>query len=232
MFERPHHQAIAKLLKCFDASVLSETNCFFGGGTAIVLLLNEYRESVDIDFLCASKSGFRQLRNIVGQSSLGDLLTQPVSYLRDVRSDLYGIRTFVELDGQPIKIEIVSEARIELDGCMDLKLGVPVLSRTDMYAEKLLANADRGFDQSVFNRDIIDLAMMIDAWGDIPPQTWKKVIEAYGDAVKNAFFKACDRVNDTRLLQSCLDQMKMDGKLVGNIQNAINSQLGQIKMEP
>lgn len=41
MFERPHHQRIQKVLQCFDNELLTRANCFFGGGTAIVLALGE-----------------------------------------------------------------------------------------------------------------------------------------------------------------------------------------------
>src|SRR5260363_28877 len=37
MFNRPHHQRIAKLLHAFNRPLLQEARCFFGGGTAIVL---------------------------------------------------------------------------------------------------------------------------------------------------------------------------------------------------
>ena len=37
MFERTHHQLIEKLLHCFDSERLRAANCYFGGGTAIVL---------------------------------------------------------------------------------------------------------------------------------------------------------------------------------------------------
>ena len=49
MFERPHHRRVAEALSALDADLLDEARCFFGGGTAIVLALGEYRESVDID---------------------------------------------------------------------------------------------------------------------------------------------------------------------------------------
>jgi len=49
MFERPHHQRIAKVLHALNAELLGETQCYFGDGTAIVLLLSEYRQSLDID---------------------------------------------------------------------------------------------------------------------------------------------------------------------------------------
>lgn len=59
MFSRPHHQAILKALGELDTDLLVRAECWFGGGTAIVLMLDEYRESVDIDFLCSSQAGYR-----------------------------------------------------------------------------------------------------------------------------------------------------------------------------
>ncbi len=55
MFERPHHQRMAKLLHAFDTELLNTTQCYFAGGTAIVLLLGEYRESLDIGFLAPAR---------------------------------------------------------------------------------------------------------------------------------------------------------------------------------
>jgi hypothetical protein len=50
MFNRPHHQRIAKVLESLDADLLKQHNCLFAGGTAIALRYGEYRESVDMDF--------------------------------------------------------------------------------------------------------------------------------------------------------------------------------------
>ncbi len=50
MFNRPHHQRIAKVLGSLNADLLKQYNCLFAGGTAIALRYGEYRESVDIDF--------------------------------------------------------------------------------------------------------------------------------------------------------------------------------------
>ncbi|RJG02238.1 nucleotidyl transferase AbiEii/AbiGii toxin family protein [Noviherbaspirillum sedimenti] len=119
MFKRPHHQRVAKVLHAFNRDLLQEAECYFGGGTAIVLSLDEYRESVDIDFLCASNDGYRLLRNTVSQD-LGQLLTEPIKHLREVRADRYGIRTVLEVDGIPIKVEMVSEGRIAIEGGLDL----------------------------------------------------------------------------------------------------------------
>lgn len=45
MYKRAHHQHVFKLLQALDGALLEQTECYFGGGTAIVLSLDEYRES-------------------------------------------------------------------------------------------------------------------------------------------------------------------------------------------
>ena len=62
MFNRPHHQFIAKVLLCLDADLLRRHRCYFGGGTAIALLYDEYRESVYMDFLVSNGQSFSDLR--------------------------------------------------------------------------------------------------------------------------------------------------------------------------
>jgi len=217
MFDRPYHQRIAKVLHAFNSDALSQTQCYFGGGTAIALSLAEYRESRDVDFLCASNKGYRLLRNIISPNSLGALLGEPLKLCREVRADMYGIRTVVEVDGEAIKIEIVSEGRIALSGSLDPVFGVPTLSREDLYAEKLLANADRGLDKAQTSRDIIDLAMMIDHWGAIPDQAWSKVKQAYGDHAVKAFHDSAKLLCDRNYLKHCLRTLHMEEGLLDRI---------------
>jgi len=222
MFSLPRHQKIALVLQTFDADVLRDAECYFGGGTAIVLGLGEYRESVDIDFLCASSDGYRKLRNIVG-SGLGALLKKPITHLREVRTDQYKIWTILEVDKVPVKVEIVREGRVSIQPDQNGLLGVPLLSRDDLYCQKLLANADRGLDRALLSRDIIDLAMMIRGWGAIPPQSWEKARAAYGDQLMKAFHRCVGLVSDPDYLQSCLRKMNMDETLAAEIIAALNS---------
>lgn len=100
MYERAHHRRIATLLGALDAKKLVAWECFFGGGTAVTLALGECRESVEVDFLCASAEGYRQLRGAVFGGRLDGLTRAPLAQLRDLRSDQYGVRTFVEIDGR------------------------------------------------------------------------------------------------------------------------------------
>jgi len=216
LFRRQHHNDILRALRCLNGSLLLEAECYFGGGTAIVLNLDEYRESVDIDFLCASQEGYRKLRQALwGRSDLAGLLLPKAELktLRDVRTDQYGIRTLIRVGDVSIKFEIVREARIQLSGKIDDRFGVPVLTRDCMYAEKLLANADRWADKAVLNRDILDLSMMISRWGKIPDGAWAIAEGAYGDTARKAFDEAVARIRNTQWLQKCMAGMAMEPEL-------------------
>jgi len=194
MFNRPHHQNIVRFLEKLDAELLEQAGCFFGGGTAIVLATNEYRESVDVDFLCASEDGYRQIRELVSDNDLNKLAREPIQLIRDVRKDRDKIYTVINAGAgeRPIKFELVREARIPLTGQRIPGLPVATLSNVDLYAEKILANADRWRDASVMYRDAIDLAMMIDYWGPIPQASLDKTAVAYGKDALASLVKITD----------------------------------------
>ncbi|WP_250623070.1 nucleotidyl transferase AbiEii/AbiGii toxin family protein [Pinirhizobacter soli] len=209
MFSRLHHQQIHKVLSSLNSALLSEAKCYFGGGTAIALLLGEYRESVDIDFLCSDRDGYRLLRNALAPPKLGKVVTTSVTYLREVRMQRDKVSTLLDVEGAKIRLEFVLEGRIEISGEDNAALGVPVLSRSDMYAEKLLANADRGLDRSAAARDMIDLAMMIDAWGPIPQVSVDKVDAVYGESIYRSFDQVLGTLQIGDYLSECLKAMKM-----------------------
>lgn len=142
---------------------------------------------------------------------------------------LNGIRAVLEIENTPIKIEFVREDRIELSGYYDEILGVPILAKADMYAEKLLANADRGMDRFVKSRDIIDLAMMIDCWGEIPKEALAKVYEAYGDHVISALTKSVELIQDKTYFLSCLNAAHMDAGMIDRIPALLSEQLQSIQ---
>ena len=164
-FRRPHHRIIGRLLGAMNADFLEATRSYFGGGTCIALLLDEYRESRDIDFLCSDADGFRRLRETVTSDSLGKLLRSPLPLAREVRADRDGIRTFVRSGDAITKLEILREARIALRPAPHSPFAVPTLDLDCLVAEKLLANADRGMDDSTQARDLIDLAYIAAAEG-------------------------------------------------------------------
>lgn len=208
MFKRPRHQLVSKILAAFDAGFLRDNSCYFGGGTRIAMELDEYRESMDIDLLCADIAGYRTIRTGITDSSLGPLVVQPLPLAREVRADMYGIRTFFDVDGEKIKFEIVFEARINLTSQQLPGLSVPCLDRLSCFAEKLLANTDRWADRSVLSRDIIDLAFMASHWGDIPQEAWTLAENAYGTSVRAGLSKAIKMLqSDSAYFEHCISVM-------------------------
>lgn len=214
MFERAHHVRIAAVLDALDADLLAASRCYFGGGTAIALRYGEFRESVDIDFLVSSRSGYSRLRQLVRQPTGFNALTRrPVTTLRPVVADRYGIRTLLDADGEPIKFEIVLEGRIDLETPTqrDTIGGVPTLTPLDMAVSKLLANSDRWADRTAFSRDVIDLAMM-----QMDPallrQAVAKAESAYGPAILGDLNKAIDSLRDNpHRLDDCMRELRMSG---------------------
>lgn len=196
MFERPHHRRVARALGALDAEQLARHHCLFGGGTAIALRHGEYRESVDIDFLVSDLEGYRHLRQLLtGTQGLGALARSgaEIRQAREVRADQYGIRSGVRVDDVEIKFEIVLEARITLEPPgLDDRIGdIATLTTLDMAASKLLANSDRWADDSVFSRDIIDLAMMRPG-SALLRRAAAKARQAYGDSIETDLVKAAD----------------------------------------
>lgn len=229
-YGRPHHRLVGRVLKSMDAGFLAAAECYFGRGTFLAMTLGEYRESRDIDFLCSSRNGFRALRETVDNRTLGAIFRQPVELAREVRADRDGIRTFLKVDDLPIKFEIILEARIDLEGALDKNLGVPVLSRQYAIAEKFMANADRGLDESTLSRDLVDLSFAAVHSGYAPLEAGLDIAEqAYGTAIRNSLRSSLDHfkrhrsrakthlhslgVEDTPTLRKGL---RMLGKLVPN----------------
>jgi hypothetical protein len=180
----------------------------------MALRFGEYRESVDIDFMVSRVDGYRQLRQrLMGPEGLR-AITRPGQVLnpsREMRADQYGVRTLLQVEGADIKLEIVLEARIELEApCPDDRLcGVATLTPLDMATSKLLANSDRWRDDAVLSRDLIDLAMMA------PPKkllrrALDKARAAYGDNVVADLAKAIENLRERpHRLDQCMKAMAM-----------------------
>lgn len=168
--------------------------------------LGEFRESIDIDFLVSDAGRYRELRqSLRGAVNLASLTRSGVASLplvRELRMDQYGLRGFVDIGSVPIKLEIVSEGRVMFapPGTADEVCGVATLLWGDLATSKLLTNADRWHDASVFSRDVIDLAFM-----ELPPRhlapALRKATDAYGRTVAMDLQRALEilRERDGRL---------------------------------
>jgi hypothetical protein len=104
------------------------------------------------------------------------------------------------------------EARMHLQppGPDDQLCGVATLTPLDMATSKLLANSDRWADDSVFSRDLIDLAMMA------PPEALlrdaiAKAQAAYGTSVTADLKRAIDALRQRpHRLERCMLALQMD----------------------
>ena len=216
MFKCEHNQKIHQVLQALDARFLAKHQCYFGGGTAIVLRRGEYRESVDIDFLVSDIAAYRELRKQLQEPQVLEQLfgigRGPLIKLPEVRADQYGVRTRLPLANGGIKFEIVFEARILFDvpATDDVVGGVSTLTEIDLAASKLLANVDRWPDAGVFSRGIIDLAML-DLKKHESHMALAKAESAYGDAVVRDVNKAVANLqNHPDRLSKCLAALSMN----------------------
>jgi hypothetical protein len=215
LYKREHHQNIANVLGQLNSTLLKEHHCYFGGGTAIALLQNEYRESVDIDFLVADIASYRDLRQLLTGPDGIHAITKKGSNLilaREIRADQYGIRTSIESGNTKIKFEIVLEGRISFDipGPSDVIGDITTLSRLDLMASKLLANSDRWNDQAVFSRDMIDLVMLNPGKEELN-NALQKAYAAYGESIHRDMHKAISALLSNKgRLEACMKMLKVD----------------------
>lgn len=212
MFSRPHHRRLAAILQALDADLLASAGCYFGGGTAIALRHGEYRESVDLDFLVSDTDGYQRLRELVrGVHGINALTRQPLTVVRGPLVDQYGIRAVIGDGREPVKFEIVSEGRINLETPQrgDDICGVATLTDLDMATSKLLANSDRWADRATHSRDLIDLAMM-DPSDKLLTKAISKAEGAYRSSIITDLDKAISffRENPHRL-DECMRALRM-----------------------
>ena len=214
MFKRTHHQRIANVLTQLNADLFRRYHCYFAGGTAITLRFGEYRESVDIDFMVSDPESYSELRHIAKEGFAGFFRSEsaPLRDVGQVRIDQYGIRTRLAVEDSTIKFEIIREGRIIFDDpeISDQICGVSTATVKDLAASKLLANSDRWADAGVFNRDLIDLAMM-DPDLNLLRHATDKAERAYGKSVKSDLGAAITRIQaKPEILDHCIVAMCID----------------------
>lgn len=111
--------------------------------------------------------------------------------------------------GQRIKFEIVREGRITVGGAIDPQLRIPILSVTDQFAEKLLANADRCLDRSVAYRDAIDLGFLLKSTAVFPGPAISKAETAYGEGVPQSVAAVLDVLSNPAEIEYAAKVLQM-----------------------
>lgn len=231
VFRIEWHRDVLKVLEALDAERLLSCGALFGGGTRLALDLNEYRESLDVDFLCSDASGYADLRMLARQNGYAALFPEAgsagLSFPREMKIDQYGIRFVVLYGERMIKVEIIREARVDLaPGVRPGWAPVDCLAVEDCWAIKLLANSDRWPDRQVLSRDLFDLAAMRANWGSIPEGSWQKAEEAYKSSVRTDLGKALDLLlNNEDYRRRCFTGLKISEE--GVLLKALQQLLGE-----
>ncbi|MFT3775322.1 MAG: nucleotidyl transferase AbiEii/AbiGii toxin family protein [Minicystis sp.] len=218
MFRRELYRTMARVLEALDAGVLARTSFRFGGGTYLALAHGEYRMSRGLDFVCSDPKGYAELRSAARDRGY-DALFSPearatLTFPREIRVDQYGLRFPVVVEGTSIRVEMIREARISLGAAEQAAwTPVPVLSITDAFAEKLLANSDRWADRDDLSRDLLDLAVLRAEHGPIPEAAWSAVVSAYGPSSRQDLRKAAERfVGDPDYQRRCFTGLDVEGE--------------------
>lgn len=207
MFLRPEHAALGTALELLDGAFLERCRCWFAGGSAIVLRFGEYRITRDLDFFVSDRDGYVTLRKRLSERGiLGVLRTEcPAVTMRDPIIDRVSIRTVLKIDATPVRLEIQYDPGLELSP--DPKFspaGIRALSLEDLYALKLLANADRHADPASASRDIVDLLAMERLGRDLfdPAAGLAKAERFYGPLVGAAREKAEERLRQPGVIET------------------------------
>lgn len=114
--------------------------------------------------------------------------------------------------GVAMKFEIVLEGRISLDppGPADKVCGINCLTLGDMACTKLLANSDRWNDDSVFSRDLLDLAHL-PLTKALLAAAIRKAEMAYGESIRGDLDKALNKVrNQKGWLDRCREALAIE----------------------
>ncbi|UAY90581.1 nucleotidyl transferase AbiEii/AbiGii toxin family protein [Pectobacterium polaris] len=191
-----HHKIIRAVLDNFNTDFFIANSIFFGGGTRIALEINEYRESIDVDFLCPNKDSYRAVREQVTSGSLGLLVKKEFNYAREITFDRYAVRTFIDEQGKKVKLEIVSFDNYQLIADDRNIFPVPCIDRETCFYTKLLANADRCLVGQC--KDVFDIIAMYDAWGNIPERALSKAEEHYGSTVLKTLIRALQHMQSNK----------------------------------
>ena len=136
IYKREHHQRIYSALEHFNAKFFQEHHIIFGGGTRIAMEIDEYRESVDIDIICPTVASYRAARSEISTHSLGQIVKKEFNYEREIKADRYAARTFISIDNQPIKLEIISFANYRLKSLINPDIfPIPYLDTSSCYIQ-------------------------------------------------------------------------------------------------
>ena len=204
------HGLILDLIGRMNLELLTKAACFLGGANAIAMDVGAYRTSDGICFLCSSRQGWSRLRTAFFESNFEAFFPNgDVSAESEFFADQSGIHGWVSIDRRMVKIELITESRVDLEGHMNEAFGVLQLGMPSMFCEMLMTNADRGSDLNSMNRDILDILMMERRWGPLPEIVMQRAVDAYGPVVQVALEQSRAMIGSRVRLDECCHAMEV-----------------------
>ena len=222
--------AVLEALGCMDVQLFEESQGLLEGGALAALECGNFRAIRDIDFLYGSafSDSIRMMRNAGPAPLFKDTrgLEFPMRRMelrkKGLRDSELPLRVSFTEHGRMIRFAV--RIRGETLGFKFLKwmlpddfdpgravpgIPVPCLSLEDMFAVKLVANANRWNTPRALLRDVIDMAALAGRHGGIPERAFRKA-EAWGyiDAAE-ALGKALEALEDTEWQRECFDSLKV-----------------------
>ena len=188
-FRRPRHAAIMGVLRRMDAAFLLENRCFLSGGTAAAMELGEYRRAEGMRFL--TEGGFSAIRCGVAHNSFGPVFREQPDLAREVRPDQFGVRSFVNTDDGPIKLEILWTHAPPGVGAPRTGWPVPLVGRRALVTGLVLALFDLGSPKRAYFRNLVDLAFTSASWGnDVLADAMATCEQAFGERISEGLATA------------------------------------------
>lgn len=186
-FKIPRHNIIwAVISDMLDKKMLRDHGILFAGGTLCSMRYGEYRESVDLDFLCADKNSFNSFR--ANFSDVGKFIYARNPKITKDRVQLWITTT----DDRPLKVDFFYEERLQ-PTASDFH-GVEALDHASLMGCKLMAYCDRGMDLSERGKDFIDLiAIDLQAPAETFENAWELAWNAYGTWLTNQLPKIIEK---------------------------------------
>lgn len=208
-FRFPLHNSALRLIHGhLNLELIESCNLYFGGGTLCSMRYGEYRESVDIDFLCSDHEKMRNLN--INYEKISDLpKARDSDFMRD------SVRLWLKFEEQIFKVEFVKEYRIPLQA--ERFQGILSLTPTSLLACKLMANVDRGAPSSYQHlKDMVDItAVYMDSPNLLKP-AWDIAHGYYKEWLDT---RTAQTLNTTEF-KSALDKFGIDGEQKYRFENS------------
>ena len=150
---------VGVVIDSLNTEVFDRFNLLWCGGSMLAAQSNNYRLSLDIDFI-ANKADYNLFYEWMLDNQPSNLLNNTSLTTGEVRRDRFGVKFPVVCNNTAIKLEIIAEERFILDTPPSVPSQISKLVFEDRIVSKLFANRDRWIDDSSYCRDLIDLAVL------------------------------------------------------------------------